>query len=126
MTKCNLIFLCFGLLLSCQHNPRVKKGDLVTIEFLIKNQQGRIIDQTGYMQKQMPLLVEVGEHEIFEPLEQALIGMKPGQTKTIKIPSSAAYGQKGVYYLTKNHDTIYVVQANEDLVANIKLLKGQW
>ena len=39
-----------------------------------------------------PLDVQIGAEEIFPQIEQALLGMTPGETRTVKVPAAEAFG----------------------------------
>jgi hypothetical protein len=117
------ILFCSVLTISCNQAAYVKRGDYVQIELKLTNKNKRIIDQTGYNQRKLPLLLKVGQHEVFEPIDLALVGMKLRQVKHIKLLAKDTYSNRGVFYLNKEHDTTYVVNANETLFAQIKVLK---
>jgi FKBP-type peptidyl-prolyl cis-trans isomerase 2 len=123
MSKWFLLINCIVLLWACQQNPKVRPGTRVLITYQLTNQKGRVIDQTGFMNQKMPLLLHAGQHEIFEPIDHAIIGMQAKQTKSIQIPTSAAFGKQGVFYLSQNQDTVFVVRPGERLKARICVLK---
>ncbi len=111
------------LVASCQDAPQIKNGDLVLITLKIINKSGRIIDETGYMKQAMPLLVRVGQQEVYKPIDSALVGMQLHQKKSLRLLPKDTYGQMGVFYLNKNHDTTYVVHRHDTLLARIEILK---
>ena len=67
----------------------VKEGDRVQVHY-----RGTLDDgsefETSY--ESDPLEFEVGSADIIPGFNQALIGMQPGEKKTVKIPMSKAYG----------------------------------
>ena len=77
---------------------KAKKGDSVKVNYTGKLDDGTVFDsseicgcedddcETG------PLEFTIGEEDVFPELEQAVIGMAPGDTKTVKIPAETAYG----------------------------------
>lgn len=67
----------------------VKEGDRVKIRYTGRLEDGTVFDSTeGWM----PIEFTVGKGEYFPRLEQAVIGMVPGESKTIRIPMEEAYG----------------------------------
>jgi len=81
----------------------VETGDIVQIEFIEKDQKGNIIDtsmkdaaqKAGIFDSNKiyaPLSFKVGAGQVFTGLEEGVLGMMLGQTKTIGIPPQKAYG----------------------------------
>jgi peptidylprolyl isomerase len=86
-----------------------KEGDKVTINFIGRLEDGTVIDTTyesdhhhdqdcgcddeGCGCEPGPMELVIGEEEFFPQVEQALIGMAPGDKKTVKIPAEDAFGE---------------------------------
>ena len=68
---------------------QVKDGDTVKIHYTGKLDDGTLFDTSA---DDDPLEFTVGKHEVIPGMEDALIGMEPGDEKTITIPSENAYG----------------------------------
>ncbi|MDD5729824.1 MAG: peptidylprolyl isomerase [Candidatus Omnitrophica bacterium] len=68
---------------------KVKEGDIVKVHYTGKLADGTIFDDS--IQRE-PLQFTVGEHMLIEGFEQAVIGMEPGEWKTVTIPADKAYG----------------------------------
>lgn len=68
---------------------KVKEGDTVKVRFTGKLGDGTVFDTTD---GQAPLSCTIGNNELITGFEQALIGMEPGEKKSIKISSDLAYG----------------------------------
>jgi peptidylprolyl isomerase len=66
-----------------------KKGDTVKVHYVGKLDDGSIFDSS---ENRQPLEFVVGSNQVIPGLEEAVIGMDPGDKKTIKIPSEQAYG----------------------------------
>jgi len=66
-----------------------KEGDTVKVHYTVKLGDGTIIGSTI---DQEPLQFTIGDGQILPSLEQAIIGMNPGETKTIDIPAEQAFG----------------------------------
>jgi peptidylprolyl isomerase len=86
---------------------QAKKGDRVAINFTGTLEDGTVFDTTfdegdcttdscesdecGCESGPMELVI--GEEEFFPQVEEALIGMTPGEKKTIRVPADEAFGQ---------------------------------
>ena len=68
---------------------QAKNGDTVKVHYTGKLGNGKIFDSSA---KRDPLQFKIGDGQIILGFEQAVVGMKPGETKTTKIPSEKAYG----------------------------------
>lgn len=65
----------------------VKQGDRIRICYEGKFDDGTVFDSSD---KDKPLELTVGNGEFLKPLEEGVVGMSPGETKTI--PAGEAYG----------------------------------
>ena len=91
---------------------QAQKGDKVQINFTGKLEDGSIIETTFEEQgccsdencgdscdsddcgcEVGPMELIIGEEEFFPMVEEALIGMSPGETKTVLIPAVEAFGE---------------------------------
>lgn len=70
---------------------RVKEGDTIVIEYTGKLEDGTVFDSTD---GKNPLEFTVGEGEVIPGLEKGVIGMSPGESKTIVIPAEEGYGPR--------------------------------
>jgi len=70
---------------------KAKKGDKVTIHYSAKLNNGEVYDSSP---QQSPLCFIIGKGTIIPGLENAVVGMSPGEIKTEKIPASQAFGQR--------------------------------
>lgn len=70
---------------------RAQHGDRVTINYIGTLDNGYIFDST---QECEPLCFTIGEGAVFPCLEQAIVGMTPGQAKNLLIPAADAYGPR--------------------------------
>jgi peptidylprolyl isomerase len=67
----------------------VKLGDKVKVHYTGKLDSGEVFDST---EDKGPLAFTVGEGTVIPGFEQAMIGMNPGDEKTVKISAIRAYG----------------------------------
>ncbi len=69
----------------------VEKGDTVRVRYTGRlKRDGSIFDATPADQ---PLQLKIGEGTTLWALEDALVGMEPGERKTVEIPSPQAFGR---------------------------------
>ena len=68
---------------------QAKKGDSVKVHYT-----GKLSDQTIFdtSTDREPLQFTIGEGQLIPDFEEAVVGMNPGETKTIEVPSDRAYG----------------------------------
>ncbi len=82
----------------------IKQGDFVLVDYTMRC-EGKVYDTTiediakkeGIVfprSEYKPLLVIVGKTPILKGFEEALIGMKKGESKVVKIPPEKAFGKK--------------------------------
>jgi FKBP-type peptidyl-prolyl cis-trans isomerase 2 len=68
---------------------QAKTGDTVKVHYTGKLNDDTVFDTSTNRE---PLQFTIGEGKVIPDFEQAVVGMKPGETKNIKIPSDRAYG----------------------------------
>lgn len=87
-------------------NTTVKKGDLITVDYVGKLTDGTVFDtsiesiarESGkYMEQRdytAGLSFTVGAGQMIAGFDAGVVGMQIGETKTVEIPADQAYGQK--------------------------------
>ena len=65
----------------------VKSGDIVKVEYWGTLQDGSIFDESNSGE---PMGVVIGKEQLITGVENALIGMEAGESKTITIPENEA------------------------------------
>jgi len=80
---------------------QAKQGDCVRINFVGRLTDGSIVDSSEDLcgeddcgHESGPLEFTIGEEEVIPGLEQALVGMQPGEKKTVEISCDMAYGPR--------------------------------
>ncbi len=68
---------------------KVKHGDTIRIRYVGKLEDGTVFDSS---EGRPPLEFTVGEGDLIPGLEQGVIGMSVGETRTITIPAELGYG----------------------------------
>lgn len=66
-----------------------KAGDTVFVHYTGKLQDGSIFDSSADRQ---PLEFSLGQGQVIPGFDEAVIGMSPGDSKTVQIPCDQAYG----------------------------------
>ena len=101
-----LILVIIGYILL---NPTgAKSGDMVTIEYTGSLTDGTVFDSNV---NSTPLTFIIGQGKVIKGMEDGVIGMTQGQTKTVNIPVDKAYGPY-------NSALVHVVNRST-LIANI-------
>ncbi len=83
-----------------------KNGDTVRVHYLGKFPGGKVFDtsmekeavKAGIFQKgrdYKPLTVTLGAGQVIKGFNDAIVGMKPGEEKTVTLPPEQAYGKSG-------------------------------
>lgn len=85
-----------------------KKDNVVKVHYTGKLDNGQVFDSS---KDREPLEFKIGEGRLIPAFEDGVIGMKVEESKTIKIPSKEAYGDK-------NPDLMIEVK-NEQLPENL-------
>ncbi|MFC4438577.1 MULTISPECIES: FKBP-type peptidyl-prolyl cis-trans isomerase [Natrialbaceae] len=94
----------------------IETGDSVTIEYTARFDDGLVFDttckevaeETGLAERlpdreYEPLTVEVGDDELIEGVNNALVGMAAGDETTITVPPENAYGERSDDRVVEHH-----------------------
>ncbi len=68
---------------------QANKGDTVKVHYKAKLDDGSVVDSS---EGRDPLEVTLGEGKVIKGVEEALLGMEEGQSKTAAVPADEAYG----------------------------------
>ena len=68
---------------------KVKEGDTIRIHYVGKLEDGTVFDSS---EGGASLEIKLGQGEFIKGLEEGVIGMEPGETKSIFMTSDKAYG----------------------------------
>lgn len=68
-----------------------KKGKNVKIHYTGRLQNGSVFDSSSGRD---PLQFSIGSGQVIQGFEEAVIGMKVGEKKTVEIPCKKAYGER--------------------------------
>lgn len=70
---------------------QAQTGDKVKLHYTGSLQDGSVFDTS---QGRAPLEFTLGENQVIPGFENAVLGMAPGESKTVNIPADQAYGQR--------------------------------
>lgn len=91
-----------------------KDGDTVKVHYTGKLEDGTIFDTS---EEHEPIEFTVGQGKIIPGFEKAVIGMSPGDSKTVELSSEEAYGP--------HRDNLVMVVEKDELPENIEPQEGQ-
>jgi FKBP-type peptidyl-prolyl cis-trans isomerase 2 len=104
MKKIIILFLAALILFSgCVGQKRVKTGDNISIDYTGSLEDGKVFDtslekvaqENGLFDPQreyIPLQFTVGKMKVIKGMDDGVIGMKVGDSRTLNIPPENAYG----------------------------------
>jgi peptidylprolyl isomerase len=95
--------------------PRAKEGDIVVVHYTGKLADGCIFDTS---RDSDPLRFTLGEGSMIPGFEEAIIGMSPGESKTVELPPEKAYGN----YLEDRLITLNRSDLPEDIVPELGMI----
>ena len=103
---------------------RAKKGDRVTVDYVARLADGTIFDTTigdqtdnGEGGESGPVELTLGEGEIFIRVEDALVGMSPGEKRTVTVVAGETFGDH-------NEEMVFTVP-REDMPESLDPVAGQ-
>lgn len=70
---------------------KARQGDTVEIQYIGTLDNGRVFENTT---EQAPLIITLGNNQIFPALERHILGMAVGEVKNIVIDSEEAFGPR--------------------------------
>ncbi len=76
-----------------QFTQLVRVGDKVSVNYTGKFTDGNVFD-TSLTAGRTPLKFTVGQHQVIAGFENAVVGMKVGESKTVTLPPEQAYGPR--------------------------------
>jgi peptidylprolyl isomerase len=83
---------------------QAKTGDTVKVHYTGKLKDGEVFDTSADRE---PLEFKIGENRLIPDFEQAVVGMAPGESKSIEIASENAYGP--------HHEEMVMVVERKDI-----------
>jgi FKBP-type peptidyl-prolyl cis-trans isomerase 2 len=110
-----LMLLSTVVVVSCSGAVKAKDGDTVKVDYTLTLDDGTVYDESTAGE---PFEFTLGENEVITGFEDAVKGMKVGDTKTVTLTPEQAYGE---YY-----DELVMVVDRSELPAEIVPTVGQY
>ena len=73
-------------------------GSTVKVHYTVKLEDGTVFDST---RDHEPFMFTIGLGQVLPSFEHAVMEMKPGETRTIKVPAEEAYGPHSEELITE-------------------------
>ncbi len=89
--------------------PVAKTGDVVSILYVGEFQNGTVFD-SSQLHGNKPLSFLLGAHQVIPGMEEGIVGMKVGGTRTIIVPPALGYGARGRGPIPPNATLIFKVR----------------
>lgn len=101
-------------------NPQ--KGDTVLVFYRGKLDNGKLFK---VVEKEEPLEVKIGNNDIPPTLEQAITGMKAGETRKIRVPPDEGFGprQKDLVQTIESDELIKKINPKPGMILSLKIDK---
>lgn len=93
---------------------QAKDGDRVKVHYTGRLDDGTVFDSSMITD---PLEFTVGEREVIEGFDEAVVGMSPGESRTVEIPPEKAYGY--------HRDELIVTVGRDKFPADIQPVVGK-
>ena len=100
----------------------VQPNDRVSVAYIGKLDNGEVFMTVT---KEDPLMVSLGQSEVPPSLENCLIGMQVGETRTVRLPPEEGYGprQKELLQAINNADFHQKIQPKAGMVLSLAITK---
>jgi peptidylprolyl isomerase len=94
-----------------------KAGDRVRIDYVGKVEAAKEENPAALCEDTGPVDLLIGAKEILPGLERALVGMAPGETRTVKVSAEEGYGQRD--------EELVIPVPRRDLPSELNPMPGQ-
>lgn len=91
----------------------IKAGDTISVDYTGKLEDGNVFDSS---EGRAPLKFTVGAGMLIKGFDTAVLGMKPGESKSVTIPPAEGYGER--------NEEAFVSIARQNIPDNIPLELG--
>lgn len=71
----------------------IKQGDKVAVNYEGRFEDGEVFDSSTHGEHSHPLVFTVGSNQVIKGFDEAVKGMKEGESKEFTIPPQEAYGE---------------------------------
>ncbi len=105
---------CLGIRKDIYMTEAIKSGDTIAVDYTGKIENGEVFDTS---EGKAPLSFTVGSGMLIKGFDDAVIGMKKGDSKTVIIPPEEGYGPL--------HDDAFIEIPRDQIPEEIPLAEGQ-
>jgi FKBP-type peptidyl-prolyl cis-trans isomerase 2 len=100
----------------------IQNDDTVTLVYTGKLDNGEIFSSIS---KDQPLIVKIGNLELPPSLEEVLLGMKIGDSKSVRVPPEEGYGfrQKNLLQTITSEEMINKIKPTPGMILSLKVDK---
>ncbi len=100
----------------------IQQDDTVTLVYIGKLDNGEVFSTAS---EDQPMIVRMGKLEIPPTLEEALLGMKKGDKKSIRVPPEEGYGprQKELVQTIANPGLVQKIKPQRGMILSLKVEK---
>ncbi len=85
-----------------------KKGDLITIHYIAKIEDGKVFDDT--YKRESPLTFRLGRGHVIKGWEEGILLMSKGEKAEFVVPPELAYGEKGTDNVPPSSTVIFQIE----------------
>ena len=94
----------------------VAAGDIISVEYTGRLSNGEVFDSS---EGRAPLEFVAGGGQMIPGFDEAVLGMRLDEEKTVEIPAAEAYGETGAQDPMTGE---YIIPPNEDITFDIKVV----
>lgn len=82
---------------------KVKKGDTVKVDYTGRSEDGSVFESSVGL---VPLVFTIGSDEVVQGFEEAVLGMQPGEKKTVVVQPEEGFGlyDESLIFEVDNHE----------------------
>jgi FKBP-type peptidyl-prolyl cis-trans isomerase 2 len=102
---------------------QAKLGDTVKVNYTGKLDDGTVV-ATSIGRK--PLEFVIGRKRIIAGLEEAVVGMRPGETRTVKVPANKAFGAHHENMVRTVNRSKFPVDPEPKAGQRFEMTEGDW
>ncbi|EKD25126.1 MAG: peptidylprolyl isomerase FKBP-type [uncultured bacterium (gcode 4)] len=110
-----IAWLSLFVIAGCTNKDSIKIWDIVSITYTATFADGQVFDQNT---EQTPLMFSVGSGNVIQGLDEAVVGMNVGDTKTVTIAPEKWYG--------KMYDTNNLQKVSQLIFDKLSIIPENW
>jgi peptidylprolyl isomerase len=100
---------------------QAKAGDIVKVHYTGRLDDGSVFDSS---QGRDPLRFEVGTGQVIAGFDEAVSGMSEGETKSVRIPSAEAYGERRDELMLEVERSAFPAEIDPEVGQRLQMSQG--